>query len=38
MSLIFTQNSRSPRWRQLWPLALFLLLAAGAGFWLRIQK
>ncbi|MDS7907238.1 nickel/cobalt transporter [Klebsiella pasteurii] len=34
MSLIFTQNSRSPRWRQLWPLALFLLLAAGAGFWL----
>ena len=34
MSVIFAQNGRSPRWRQLWPLALFLLLAAGAGFWL----
>ena len=34
MSVIFAQTGRSPRWRQLWPLALFLLLAAGAGFWL----
>ncbi|MEN0616278.1 nickel/cobalt transporter [Klebsiella indica] len=34
MSVIFTQTGRSPRWRQLWPLALFLLLVAGAGFWL----
>ncbi|MGE5988714.1 nickel/cobalt transporter [Klebsiella michiganensis] len=32
MSVIFAQTGRSPRWRQLWPLALFLLLAAGAGF------
>ena len=34
MSVIFAQTGRSPGWRQLWPLALFLLLAAGAGFWL----
>ena len=34
MSLIFAQTGRSSRWRQLWPLALFILLAASAGFWL----
>ncbi|MEM0651730.1 nickel/cobalt transporter [Klebsiella huaxiensis] len=34
MSLIFAQTGHSSRWRQLWPLVLFILLAAGVGFWL----
>ena len=34
MSLIFARTGRSSRWRQLWPLVLFILLAAGMGFWL----
>ncbi|HCB1497991.1 ABC-type nickel/cobalt efflux system permease component RcnA [Klebsiella oxytoca] len=34
MSLIFAQTGRSSRWRQLWPLVLFILLAVGVGFWL----
>ncbi|MDG1644768.1 nickel/cobalt transporter [Klebsiella huaxiensis] len=34
MSLIFAQTGRSSRWRQLWPLVLFILLAASVGFWL----
>ncbi|WP_434662074.1 nickel/cobalt transporter [Klebsiella sp. MISC125] len=34
MSLIFARTGRSSRWRQLWPLALFILLAAGMGLWL----
>ncbi|WP_105450612.1 nickel/cobalt transporter [Escherichia coli] len=34
MSVIFRRTRSSPRWYQLWPLAFFLLLVAGAGFWL----
>ncbi len=34
MSVIFRQTRRLPRGYQLWPLAFFLLLVAGAGFWL----
>ncbi|MBA7935211.1 nickel/cobalt transporter [Klebsiella sp. RHBSTW-00215] len=34
MSLIFARTGRSSRWRQLWPLVIFILLAAGMGFWL----
>lgn len=35
MSVILTGRSRSQRWLQLWPLALFLLvaIAAGVGLW-----
>lgn len=34
MSVIFRRTRSSTRWYQLWPLAFFLLLVAGAGFWL----
>ncbi|MEX0563304.1 ABC-type nickel/cobalt efflux system permease component RcnA [Raoultella ornithinolytica] len=34
MSVVFSTPSRTSRLRQLWPLALFLALAAGAGIWL----
>nr|VUD28669.1 putative transmembrane protein [Raoultella sp. NCTC 9187] len=34
MSVVFSTPSRASRLRQLWPLALFLALAAGAGVWL----
>ncbi|HHG8771765.1 TPA: nickel/cobalt transporter [Raoultella planticola] len=34
MSVIFSPATRVSRLRQLWPLALFLLLAIAAGWWL----
>ena len=34
MSVIFSHTARTSRLRQMWPLALFLLLATAAGIWL----
>ena len=34
MSVILSPGARASRLRQLWPLAVFLLLASGAGIWL----
>jgi nickel/cobalt transporter (NicO) family protein len=34
MSVMFSPTSRSRRWIQLWPLALFLLFALAGGAWL----
>jgi ABC-type nickel/cobalt efflux system permease component RcnA len=34
MSVVFTPRARTSRWKPLWPLALFLALAAIGGLWL----
>ena len=34
MSVVFTPRARAPRWKSLWPLALFLMLTVVGGIWL----
>lgn len=34
MSVVFTPRARAPRWKSLWPLALFLTLTVVGGIWL----
>ncbi|HBT2538524.1 TPA: nickel transporter, partial [Klebsiella aerogenes] len=33
MSVVFTPRARAPRWKSLWPLALFLTLTVVGGIW-----